>query len=370
MPRAVGATRPEALSARLANGTGSSNNEKRTSNFNCLSLEVLRSLLNIHEQTRIDDQPLVSCVPIKDSPWIRDTSFCLNIFCESDSMESNCNDDSETPSPNLTPRHKELVPTPCGPMKQFSELSCCEKVFLAAAITSLIAMFVVTIQSIVIQVKDGSKDPTQEDFTISLIQLFGIVFCFYYVLHGIFQENRQELFAFVLSILCVVIRSVVNFASATPMQRAELKIRFGFILTFGVILMLISIIYLIKRPNMMAFRVSGAFEIFQSQYLMLFLCFSMVTFDLQTQILKEIKCLVWIFMIQNLPELAYLGYLLHLVISEWGLNGTYVLEAGAVTGATLSVIIKAALGCSMIKVYRCFGQGLHERMFHPTEASP
>ncbi|GCC37715.1 hypothetical protein chiPu_0016221 [Chiloscyllium punctatum] len=91
-----------------------------------------------------------------------------------DSMESNCNDDSETPSPNLTPRHKELVPTPCGPMKQFSELSCCEKVFLAAAITSLIAMFVVTIQSIVIQVKDGSKDPTQEDFTISLIQLFGI----------------------------------------------------------------------------------------------------------------------------------------------------------------------------------------------------
>ncbi|GCC37716.1 hypothetical protein chiPu_0016222 [Chiloscyllium punctatum] len=89
---------------------------------------------------------------------------------------------------------------------------------------------------------------------------------------------------------------------------------------------------------------------------MLFLCFSMVTFDLQTQlclcvlvltsgashislehsailgvgicwavlkavvgliaILKEIKCLVWIFMIQNLPELAYLGYLLHLVSSS------------------------------------------------------
>ncbi|XP_043532234.1 uncharacterized protein LOC122540459 isoform X3 [Chiloscyllium plagiosum] len=318
-----------------------------------------------------------------------------------DSMESNCNDDSETPLPNLTPRHKELVPTPCGPMKQCSELSCFEKVYVAAAILSLIAMLVVTIQSIVIQVKDGSKDPTQEDFTISLIQLIGIVFCFYYVLHGIFQENRQELIAFVLSILFVVIRSVVNFASATPMERAELQIRFGFILTFGVFLMLISIIYLIKSPNMMAFRVSGAFETSQSQYLMVFLCFSMVTFDLQTQlclcvlvltsgashislehsvilgvgicwavlkavigliaILKEIKCLVWIFMIQNLPELAYLGYLLYLVISEWGLNGTYVLEAGAVTGATLSVIIKAVLGCSMIKVSRCFGQGLHER---------
>ncbi|XP_043532231.1 uncharacterized protein LOC122540459 isoform X2 [Chiloscyllium plagiosum] len=327
-------------------------------------------------------------------------------------MESNCNDDSETPLPNLTPRHKELVPTPCGPMKQCSELSCFEKVYVAAAILSLIAMLVVTIQSIVIQVKDGSKDPTQEDFTISLIQLIGIVFCFYYVLHGIFQENRQELIAFVLSILFVVIRSVVNFASATPMERAELQIRFGFILTFGVFLMLISIIYLIKSPNMMAFRVSGAFETSQSQYLMVFLCFSMVTFDLQTQaasptdgvasglclcvlvltsgashislehsvilgvgicwavlkavigliaILKEIKCLVWIFMIQNLPELAYLGYLLYLVISEWGLNGTYVLEAGAVTGATLSVIIKAVLGCSMIKVSRCFGQGLHER---------
>ncbi|XP_048470906.1 uncharacterized protein LOC109912939 isoform X2 [Rhincodon typus] len=291
-----------------------------------------------------------------------------------DSMESNCNEDSETPSPNLMPRHKELVPTPCGP------------------------------------VKNDSKDPTQEDFTISVIQLIGIAFCFYYVLHGTFQENRQELIAFVLSILFVVIRSMVNFVTATPVERNELKIRFGFILVFGVFLMVLSIIYLIKSPSMMAFRVSGAFESAQSQYFMVFFCFSMVTFDLQAQlclcvlvltsgashvslghsvilgvgicwaiikavvgliaILKENKYLVWIFMIQNLPELAYLGYLLYLVITEWGLNGTYVLEAGAVTGATFSVAIKAVLGWSMIKVSCCFGQGLHERMFNRTEPLP
>ncbi|XP_048470907.1 uncharacterized protein LOC109912939 isoform X3 [Rhincodon typus] len=327
-----------------------------------------------------------------------------------DSMESNCNEDSETPSPNLMPRHKELVPTPCGPMKQCSELSCLEKLFVAVAIVSLIAVSVVTSQSIVIQVKNDSKDPTQEDFTISVIQLIGIAFCFYYVLHGTFQENRQELIAFVLSILFVVIRSMVNFVTATPVERNELKIRFGFILVFGVFLMVLSIIYLIKSPSMMAFRVSGAFESAQSQYFMVFFCFSMVTFDLQAQlclcvlvltsgashvslghsvilgvgicwaiikavvgliaILKENKYLVWIFMIQNLPELAYLGYLLYLVITEWGLNGTYVLEAGAVTGATFSVAIKAVLGWSMIKVSCCFGQGLHERMFNRTEPLP
>ncbi|XP_067872976.1 uncharacterized protein [Heterodontus francisci] len=234
------------------------------------------------------------------------------------------------------------------------------------------------------------------------------VFCFYYILRGIFQENRQELIAFILSILLVVLRSVVNFASATPMEREDLKIRFGFIIAFGLFLMIISIIYLVKSPSMMAFRVGGAFESAQSEYLMVNLCFSMVTFDLQAQlclcvlvltsgmhqsqnyiimgvgicwavskaavgltaILKGKKFLVWIFIVMNLPDLAYLGYLLYLIITEWGSNGTYVLEAGTVTGSSISVGIKVGLVWSMIKISHCFGQGLHERMFTSTELPP
>ncbi|XP_072333920.1 uncharacterized protein [Scyliorhinus torazame] len=325
-------------------------------------------------------------------------------------MESHINEDIESSSPNLMPRHRALIPTPCGPMKQCSDLSNLEKSFVTAAILSLLAVIAVTIESIVNQAKTGSGGQPQEDFTISIVQLIGIVFCFYYVLRGTFQENRQELIAFILSILLVVVRSLVNFSSATPNEREELKIRFGFILAFGFFLMAISAVYLVKSRSMMAFRVSGAMESHQSQYLMMNLCFSMVTFDLQAQlclcvlvlisgvyhispehsiilgvgifwaflkaaigliaILKGKKFLVWIFMAQNLPELAYLGYLLHQVITEWGLNETYVLEAGAVTGAFISVAIKVGLVWSMIKVSRCFGQDLHERMFNPSEPSP
>lgn len=44
---------------------------------------------------------------------------------------------------------------------------------------------------------------------------------------------------------------------------------------------------LIWRPNMMAFRVGGALESLQEQYFLLNLCFSMVTFDLQAQVLVQ-----------------------------------------------------------------------------------
>lgn len=41
---------------------------------------------------------------------------------------------------------------------------------------------------------------------------------------------------------------------------------------------------LIQSQSMMAFRVGGALESLQSQYFMLNLCFSMLTFDLQAQV--------------------------------------------------------------------------------------
>uniref|UniRef100_UPI00398F70E3 uncharacterized protein isoform X2 n=1 Tax=Pristiophorus japonicus TaxID=55135 RepID=UPI00398F70E3 len=329
-------------------------------------------------------------------------------------MEHGYSEESEPSLPNLRPRHSELIPTPCGPVKQFSELTCWEKAYTIVAACSLLTLSAVTVESIVRQAIADRKGiipgPVDEDFTISVIQLIGVVFCFYYVYRGIFQENRQELLVFIFSIFIMLLRSVVNFVAAKSEERKEFEIRFGCIAAFGVFLLTISIIYLVKSPSMMAFRVGGAFESSQSQYFMLNLSFSMVTFDLQAQlclcvlvltsgmyhvslqhsiilgvgtfwalfkailgliaILKEKKILVWIFMAQNLPEVAYLVYLLYLVITEWGLNGTYVLEAGAVTNALVSVTIKFGLFWSMIKVSRCFGQGLHERMFTSTEPQP
>ncbi|KAG8434393.1 hypothetical protein GDO86_012676, partial [Hymenochirus boettgeri] len=80
-------------------------------------------------------------------------------------------------------------------------------------------------------------------------------------------------------------------------------------------------------------------------------------------IIKEIKPLVWIFLIQNIPEIAYLVYLLYKVGTEWGGGGSLELEAAAVTGCLISVLIKSFLFWSLYRVYRSFGQGLRERRY-------
>uniref|UniRef100_A0A1A8IDM7 DUF7789 domain-containing protein n=1 Tax=Nothobranchius kuhntae TaxID=321403 RepID=A0A1A8IDM7_NOTKU len=235
-------------------------------------------------------------------------------------------------SPNLRPRHPNLIPTPCGPIKSWSELSVLVRLYFCFTLASLLALLGVTSSSIYKQ--HMNTDVSDEDnFTVSLIQLIGIWFCIYYISRGVLQENRQELVAFVLSVLGVMIRSVVNFSVVGSKGKQELLARFVCIVCLGVVHVFCTTL-LIWRPNMMAFRVSGALESLQEQYFLLNLCFSMVTFDLQTQ-----------------------------VVENWFQNKTYTLEAAAVTGALFSLVIKAVLLWGLVRLVHSFGQGLRERMF-------
>ncbi|KAM4652797.1 uncharacterized protein O3C94_015007 [Discoglossus pictus] len=300
----------------------------------------------------------------------------------------------ELPLPNLRPRHQELIPTPFGPIKPWGELPWPIKTYFCLAIISLLCVLGLTIANLIQQ--------RNEDFTVSLIQLIGVVFCIYYITRGILQENRQELIVFVLSILLEMIRSIVNFSVLSKDVKPDIQPRFIVILLVG-LFHVICALSLVLGQNMMAFRVGGALESLQLQYVMLSLCFSLLTFDLQAQlclsvlvlfsgvyeistlhsvilgiglfwaclkvtigivaIIKELKPLVWIFLIQNLPEIAYLVYLLYKVSTEWGKGGSFTLEAAAVMGSFISVIIKTVLFWSLFHVYRSFGQGLRERMF-------
>ncbi|XP_038579174.1 uncharacterized protein LOC119905880 [Micropterus salmoides] len=249
-------------------------------------------------------------------------------------------------------------------------------------------------------------DASDEDnFTVSLIQFVGILFCIYYISRGVLQENRQELVVFVLSVLGVMVRSVVNFSVLGSKSKQELLVRFVCIMCLGIIHVFCTTL-LIKRPNMMAFRVGGALETLQEQYFLLNLCFSMVTFDLQAQlclcilittsdsamsaahsiilgigvvwacvtaavgavaVLKEAKVLVWVFMVQNLPQLAFFVYLMYTVVEKWPQDSTYTFEAAAVTGASISLVIKVVLILGLIRLVHNFGQGLRERMFAPSK---
>ncbi|XP_034609301.1 uncharacterized protein LOC117867931 isoform X3 [Trachemys scripta elegans] len=264
------------------------------------------------------------------------------------------NETADLPLPNLTPRHQELIPTPCGPIKPWSELSSPVKIYFCVTILSLLSVIGLTTETLFRQ--------SHEDFTISLIQLIGVVFCVYYVTRGILQENRQELIVFVLSVLLVMFRSIVNFTVVPAEQKPNVLARFILILLVGSFDVICAII-LIQSQSMMAFRVGGALESLQSQYFMLNLCFSMLTFDLQAQILKELKPLVWIFLSQNVPEVANLVYLLYMVIRDWGQELSYALEAAVIIGSCISVAIKSVLFWALLHVYRSFGQGLRERMF-------
>ncbi|XP_053279806.1 uncharacterized protein LOC128441750 [Pleuronectes platessa] len=307
-------------------------------------------------------------------------------------------------SPNLQPRHQQLIPTPCGPIKRWSELSCRLKLYFCFTIASLLALLGLTLTSVYKQ-RTETDVSDEDNFSVSLIQMVGILFCIYYISRGVLQENRQELVVFVLSVLIVMMRSVVNFSVSGSKSKQELLVRFVCIMCLGVVHVFCTSL-LIKRPNMMAFRVGGALESLQEQYFLLNLCFSMVTFDLQAQlclcilittldsamsarnsiilgvgvvwacvtaavgavaVLKEAKVLVWVFMLQNLPQVAFFVYLMYTVGEQWFENKTYTLEAAAVTGALISLVIKVVLIWGLVRLVHSFGQGLRERMFAPSK---
>lgn len=54
--------------------------------------------------------------------------------------------------------------------------------------------------------------------------LLSAVFCIYYIVRGVLQENRQELLLFVLSILVLMVRSVVNFSVLGSKGKEELLV--------------------------------------------------------------------------------------------------------------------------------------------------
>ncbi|XP_075045811.1 uncharacterized protein LOC142106716 isoform X2 [Mixophyes fleayi] len=290
------------------------------------------------------------------------------------SIVSQNSDACDLPLPNLQPRHQELIPTPCGPIKPWAELPWPIKTYFCLAIISLLCVLGLTISNLVQQ--------RNEDSTVSLIQLIGVVFCIYYVTRGILQENRQELIMFVLSILLEMIRSIVNFSVLSKDVKPDIQPRFIVILLVGLI-HVVCALSLVLGQNMMAFRVGGALESLQlcltvlvffsglyeiSTLHSIILAFGLIWAFLKfiigiLAILKELKPLVWIFVLQNLPEVAYLVYLLYKVAVEWGIGDSYTLEAAAVTGSFISVVIKSVLFWSLYNVYRSFGQGLRERMF-------
>ncbi|CAL8369014.1 unnamed protein product [Lota lota] len=311
-------------------------------------------------------------------------------------LENSPPESADVPHLNLRPRHRELIPTPCGPIKRWSELTKAVKLYFCFTLGSMCVLFGLTVASIC-----GEYDAIlEQDFAVSLIQLVGILFCMYYVVRGILQENRQELCAFLLSVLTVVLRSVVNYSLLPQQEQQRLMVRFVCILCVGVVHVICTCL-LIRTSDRMAFRVGGALESLQERYYLLTLCFSMVTFDLQTQLclcilmksvnatdlgdsiligcalfwsclttavgvvalLKEARVLVLVFVLLNIPEVAFFIYLMYTVISKWleDSGEPHTLEAASVVVALVSVGIKMALLGALYRLDKHFHLGLRNQ---------
>ncbi|KAG7274329.1 hypothetical protein CRUP_013047 [Coryphaenoides rupestris] len=274
---------------------------------------------------------------------------------------------AEGPHLNLRPRHQELIPTPCGPIKRWSELSVAVQLYFCFTLTSLCVLLALTVASLCGQ----NTGILEEDFTISIIQLVGICEC-----PTLRRFHSKELGAFLLSVVIVGVRSVVNYIFLSQQEHKHLMVRFVCILCLGGVHIVCTCL-LIRMPDRMAFRVGGALESVQERYFLLNLCFSMVTFDLQAQLclcilltgnttrfgdnvllacalfwacltaalLKEARVLLLVFVLQNIPEMAFFIYLMYTIISRWvgDSTGPHTLEAASVVGALVSVGIKMAL---------------------------
>ncbi|CAL8318941.1 unnamed protein product [Merluccius merluccius] len=291
-------------------------------------------------------------------------------------------------------------------MKRWSELSLPVQLYFCLALASLGSLLGLTVASLCGQ----TTAILEQDFTLTLLQLVGISFCVYYVARGVLQENRQELMAFLLSVVIVALRSVVNYSlmsrqgpAAAPgesvcLSRTSSRSRFMCILSLGAVNAVCTCL-LIRKPDRMAFRVGGALENTQERYFLLNLCFSMVTFDLQAQlslcilmtswdamslkdrillglavcwssltaavglvaILKEVRVLVLAFVLLNVPEVAFFLYLMFTLISRWLVDSPPTLAASSLLGALVSVGIKAVLLWALHRLSKHFHPDLRGR---------
>ncbi|XP_072888542.1 uncharacterized protein [Hemitrygon akajei] len=264
-------------------------------------------------------------------------------------MVSGSREEREHLLPNLTPRHRELVPTLCGPIKQCSELSWSEKGYITVAILSLLVVLGTNIASIVHQSKAEKTEVDWEDVAISVIQLIGVVFCIYYVLRGVLQEKQLELVAFVLSILLVLVRSIVNFIVARPEEKKSVQL--------CLYILLIALPLHLSLCNTIILAVGILWTIIKAALGL-------------TAILRENKHLIWMFLVLNLPELAYLCYLIYLITTVWICQGTNILKADGIIGEIIAVSVKFGLLHSMLRASGYFSDGIPERAsastsFHP-----
>ncbi|XP_029841271.3 uncharacterized protein LOC115324777 isoform X2 [Ixodes scapularis] len=294
------------------------------------------------------------------------------------------------------PTGQGLQNTFLGPAKHLRDVSRKEWLFFGVSTLSLLVSLGFTIERLM------TLSPSTDDYTFAIMLFYTACFCFFYIVHGILKERFYEIIVFIVSSVIVAIYLVLNVASnyydkdPTPaIKIARLVVALVFltgILWWGG--QVAKGYWLEKR---LLFHINAKADL-QFMYQRLFLCSSLISFDLQLQgsmlifVLEngttlsqleiwvlsvgpvvtclwavagylamdhESKPLVALFFILWLPNVVYIGYRLYTLSSD---ESWTILFRATITCAILALLSRAAVAVVMALVVRNFGKGLMERL--------
>lgn len=282
-----------------------------------------------------------------------------------------------------------------GPIKPLAALSRTEWAFFVISSSSLLVSVGFTVQRL------GTLPRQSDDFTFAIMLLFTSLFCFFYIVHGILKERYHEIAVFIISTVLLVAYLIINVASTSETDHKPLlkQVRLGVAVAF-----LLPIVYLggrvartYQQERKLLYRINATQDL-QSMLGWLFLCSSLVMFDVQLQgtmlifvmedgtnlsqmetivlavgvpvtvvwtvaayitIYKESKVWLCVFIVLWFPNVVYVAFkLYHLAPSE----SLTVLYRAIIACAVLALLIRLLLAINMALVVRNFGRGVREKL--------
>ncbi|KAL1428339.1 hypothetical protein MTO96_002724 [Rhipicephalus appendiculatus] len=282
-----------------------------------------------------------------------------------------------------------------GPIKRLSAVSRLEWAFFTISSLSLIVSLGFTVERLISLKKDT------DDYTFAIMLCFTSLFCFLYIVHGILKERYHEIAVFIFSSILLLVYLILNVASPSQTAGAsvEKKVRLGVAVCFLPFIICLGglVVQGYWKERRLLFRIN-ANEDLQAMLGWLFLCSSLIFFDVQLQgtmlifvmdhgtdlnhieiivlavgpvvtlvwaiagectIRKESKLWLFIFVLLWFPNVVYIGLELHDLEPHESRTAQY---KATIACAVVALLIRLALAFTMYKVVRNFGRGLREKL--------
>lgn len=307
-----------------------------------------------------------------------------------------------------------VVSTPVGQRRSLKDVSALEWVFLVLSSVSIVVVIILTILRLVEILENtssGQPTPTpsseETDVVFAILLLFNTVYILAYVLNGVFGERANELLIFVAGICIVLAYCIINYFQAGSTSQKVKLARLILICAAGPVLAVMAI-YIAKKyyeSRNLIFRTVGANIELQDMCQYMFLCESLLKFDLQLEVSIvilvlddvtsvslleklvlgigitygviwaivgflsmrwESKQLTWVFFVSSVLEPAYIIYKIVVVAQDFDPNGDFnvqLLNYAIIICSILGLLTRVAVVLCMSKVYSNFGKGLKEKAF-------